>query len=136
MNIQIIKPPYLSKEGECWIHKSHHIDKKRKWGQCCCICKFLITDYWYCQRMPKHLKTKGHCGCEKVRGYICVAGEIFEGQGGSSGWPHHSLGCECFTPRKAQEKTHGKAIIDNAEIKGTKRTQATIPPKPGKGGGD
>lgn len=70
--------------------------------QCCCICKYLLTDYWYCLRMPEELKPPGKCGCEVIRGYICIAGEIFAGEGGQSGWPHHSIGCECFTRRSGK----------------------------------
>jgi len=82
-------------EGECQIGKDPWPD------QCCCICKYLLVDYWHCRRMPGEIKEKGHCGCEKIRGYICIAGEIHGSKSGNSGWPHHSKGCECFTRRDA-----------------------------------
>ena len=84
---------YQSIEGECQLE----ITK-----QCCCVCRYLIVDYWHCDRMPKKLKIPGKCGCKVIRGYICTAGEIFAGFGGGgghSGWPHHSGGCECFDRR-------------------------------------
>uniref|UniRef100_A0A6M3K354 Uncharacterized protein n=1 Tax=viral metagenome TaxID=1070528 RepID=A0A6M3K354_9ZZZZ len=87
-------------EGECWLNKDHPVDLDRKWEQCCCICKFLIEDYWYCLRMPEELKQEGHCGCKVLRGYICIADEIHEGKSGQSGWPHHSIGCEIFTKKE------------------------------------
>jgi len=87
-------------EGECQLGK-------KPWPeQCCCQCKFLLVDYWYCRRMPESIKEKGHCGCEKVRGYICTAGEIHGNESGQSGWPHHSKGCECFTERKALKEAN------------------------------
>jgi hypothetical protein len=55
-------------EGECQLGKEPWPD------QCCCVCRFLLIDYWYCLRMPEELKNKGHCGCDVVRGYICTAG--------------------------------------------------------------
>lgn len=97
--IETIQGFITPQEGECWLEKEHPADSGRKWGQCCCSCKYLLTDYWYCQRMPDELKTEGHCGCEVVRGYICVAGEIHGNVSGQSGWPHHSIGCECFSKR-------------------------------------
>ena len=83
-------------EGECQLGKDPWPE------QCCCSCRFLITDYWHCLRMPEELKPlKGEgCGCSVIKGYICTAGEIYEGEGGTSSWPHHSLGCECFMPKK------------------------------------
>jgi hypothetical protein len=81
-------------EGECNLGKEMFGD------QCCCVCRYLLTDYWHCRRMPEQLKPAGKCGCSVIRGYICTAGEIYEGMGGSSGWPHHSMGCECFDLRK------------------------------------
>ena len=80
-------------EGDCQLGKGPYPE------QCCCQCKWLRIDYWHCQRMPENLKEKGHCGCEKVRGYICTAGEIHGNISGKSGWPHHSIGCECFIKR-------------------------------------
>ena len=82
-------------EGECQLGKEPWPE------QCCCVCQYQLIDYWYCLRMPKELKPpdgKG-CGCDIIRGYICVASEIHENKSGHSGWPHHSLGCECFTER-------------------------------------
>lgn len=68
--------------------------------QCCCICKFQLVDYWHCTRMPEELKPEKGCGCSVIKGYICVNPEIYEGKGGSSGWPRHSMGCECFEKRE------------------------------------
>jgi polyhydroxyalkanoate synthesis regulator phasin len=86
-------------ENECWIGKDYPGYEGRKWDQCCCQCKYLLVDYWYCRRMPKELKEEGHCGCEKIRGYICTVRDIHDVKSGQSGWPHHSIGCECFTKR-------------------------------------
>ena len=86
-------------ENECWIGKDYPGYEGRKWDQCCCQCKYLLVDYWYCRRMPKELKEEGRCGCEKIRGYICTVRDIHDVKSGQSGWPHHSIGCECFTKR-------------------------------------
>jgi len=84
-------------EGECQLGK-------KPWPeQCCCVCKSLLTDYWYCLRMPQELKPEDGCGCGVVKGYICVCGERRYGNvSGQSGWPHHSGGCECFQKRDTQ----------------------------------
>jgi hypothetical protein len=80
-------------EGECQLSKEPWPD------QCCCVCKYLLTDYWYCRRMPEELKPEGKCGCQVVRGYVCTARELHGNVSCQSGWPHHSLGCECFERR-------------------------------------
>ncbi len=81
-------------EGECQLGKEPCPE------QCCCICKYQLIDYWYCMRMPEAPKPDDGCCCVVIRGYICTAGEIYEGKGGNSGCPHHSLGCECFVKRE------------------------------------
>lgn len=63
--------------------------------QCCCLCRWHWTDYYHC----KHSYPEGHesgCVCSIPKGYICVAPEIYNGRGGTSGWPEHSVGCELF----------------------------------------
>lgn len=72
------------------------------WDQCCCECKWRLTDYWHCDTMPEEFKPpKGEgCGCSVVKGYICTNPEIYEERsggrgGGSSGWSQHGV-CECF----------------------------------------
>lgn len=92
--VDMLREYITPNEGECQIGKEPWPD------QCCCRCKYLLIDYWHCTRMPEEMKESDHCGCEKVRGYICIAGEIHGDKSGNSGWPHHSKGCECFTKRE------------------------------------
>lgn len=73
-------------------------------GQCCCVCKWRLTDYHHCQTEPEMWLKKDKCVCSEVAGYICVCPEIYEGKGGSSNWPEHSIGCECFQRREASKQ--------------------------------
>lgn len=93
MKITELRAFITPREGECQIGEKPWPD------QCCCKCASLLTDFWHCRRMPDDLKVARGCGCEVIRGYICVAAEIHEGKSGQSGWPHHSKGCEMFTKR-------------------------------------
>ena len=89
-------------EGEC------NLGKEVLGDQCCCICKYHLIDYWHCLRMPEALKPKEGCGCHVIKGYICTAREIHGNVSGQSGWPKHSMGCECFTKQAIKQFAEGK----------------------------
>lgn len=84
----------MPEEGKCWLTTSHN--------QCCCVCKNLIVDYHHCKIDDEYFGDKDRCICSDPAGWICICPEIYEGKGGCSGWPQHSLGCEVFERRKGE----------------------------------
>jgi hypothetical protein len=70
-----------------------------KENQCCCVCRYELIDYEHCTSNRELRDQLGRCICSVVKGWICVNPEIYEGVGGSSKWPHHSIGCELFDRR-------------------------------------
>ena len=78
---------------KCWLndHKIH---------QCCCACRSHLKDFEHCSHNPVLRAEKGKCVCWIQKGWICANPEIYEGKGGSSGWPEHSIGCELYQPRE------------------------------------
>lgn len=64
-------------------------------NQCCCTCKYRLTDYHHCWTSPELRTEKGTCVCSTVKGYICALPDL---GGAHSNWPEHSL-CELHTPK-------------------------------------
>ena len=63
--------------------------------QCCCACRYRLTDYFHCSTAPAFRRSHGACICGFIKGYICQPPE-FDGRAYSQ-WPEHSVGCEMFT---------------------------------------
>lgn len=66
--------------------------------QCCCQCRYRLTDYHHCSTSSVLRKQHGACVCDKIRGYSCQPPE-FDGRAYSQ-WPEHSVGCEMFTQQE------------------------------------
>lgn len=66
--------------------------------QCCCQCRYRLTDYHHCSTSPTLRRQTTHCVCGVMRGYICQPSG-FDGKAHSH-WPEHSVGCEMFTQKQ------------------------------------
>lgn len=85
--------------------------------QCCCNCEHHWQDNHHCTTSPELRERHGGCVCSQSKGWICVLGR-FMGDGSSrvySGWPEHSVGCECYTPIKKIERPAWAACCSESE---------------------
>lgn len=73
-----------AKVDKCWLDSEHE--------QCCCNC---IHNWQTAKGVPK--KHGPVCTCYVPTGWACVHPELELVMPNSE----HSLGCECYTPRKA-----------------------------------
>ena len=59
--------------------------------QCCCQCKYRLTDY-------SHPLTNGE-SVLTPRGYICYVKDLSGPPHPMSGWTEHGVGCELYTEK-------------------------------------
>jgi len=69
--------------------------------QCCHACVHLKAVHYHCCTTPKPDGVTG-CVCGVQKGWACAMPEndrIYDN------WPHHSCGCELYTPRTLNDSS-------------------------------
>ena len=80
--------------------------------QCCCNCKHLYPTYEHCSTNPDLRKwfegrnVRPHCICGIRNGWACTL-EMHDGGRIFTNWSEHSVGCECYDPKKSDDKSGG-----------------------------